>query len=172
MRSGSTSISARCVRSWPCRTRSTTSSTSSSASPLAIDTVYLGTCTGGRVKDFHEALEVLRGGRLAAGVRLVVAPASATVVAELEADGSLAAFRALGADIREPGCAGCCGTDGPPPASGSRVLSTANRNFLGRMGNREAEIVLASPRTCAQAALRGRIGDDAQATPAHVGQRP
>lgn len=132
-----------------------------SAAPLAVDTVYLGTCTGGRAKDFHEALEVLRGGRLATGVKLVVAPASAMVAAALEADGSLAAFRALGADIRRPGCAGCCGTDGPVPASGSRVLSTANRNFLGRMGNREAEIVLASPRTCAQAALRGRVGDEA-----------
>ena len=127
-------------------------------SPLDVHIVYLGTCTGGRVKDFHEALDVLRGGRLAPGVQLIVAPASAAVAAALEADGSMAAFRDLGADIRQPGCAGCCGTCGPAPADGSRVVSTANRNFLGRMGNRASEIVLGSPRTCAEAALRGQVG--------------
>jgi len=124
-----------------------------------IDLVYLGTCTGGRVKDYREALEVLRaGGGIAAGVRVVVTPASENVRAQLESEGLLDEFRAFGADIQPPGCGACCGTCGSVPAGGARVASTANRNFRGRMGDREAQIFLASPRSCAQAAVRGTLG--------------
>jgi 3-isopropylmalate/(R)-2-methylmalate dehydratase large subunit len=124
-----------------------------------IDMVYLGTCTGGRVKDYREALAVLRsGGGLAAGVRLVVTPASEPVRAELEANGMLAEFAAFGAEIRAPGCGACCGTCGGGPAGQARVASTANRNFKGRMGNSEAQIFLASPAECARAAVTGRLG--------------
>jgi len=130
------------------------------AQQIAIDMVYLGTCTGGRSKDFHEALDVLRqGGGVAPGVRLVVTPASDAVRDELSASGALAEFESLGAEIREPGCGGCCGTCGSIPADGSNVVSTANRNFKGRMGNREAQIFLASPRACASAAVHGRLVD-------------
>ncbi|HEY0886663.1 MAG TPA: aconitase/3-isopropylmalate dehydratase large subunit family protein [Ramlibacter sp.] len=125
-----------------------------------VDMVYLGTCTGGRTKDFREALEVLReGGGVAAGVRLVVTPASDTVRDELAAAGLLAEFEALGAEIQPPGCGSCCGTCGTIPAAGTNVASTANRNFKGRMGNREAQIFLASPRACASAAVHGRLID-------------
>ncbi len=124
-----------------------------------IDMVYLGTCTGGRVKDYREALAVLRrGGGLAPGVRLVVTPASEPVRAELEANGMLAEFAAFGAEIRAPGCGACCGTCGGGPAGQARVASTANRNFKGRMGNSEAQIFLASPAECARAAVTGRLG--------------
>jgi 3-isopropylmalate/(R)-2-methylmalate dehydratase large subunit len=130
------------------------------APPTAIDMVYLGTCTGGRSKDFVEALEVLRaGGGVAPGVRLIVTPASDTVRNELAASGVLAEFEALGAQIQPPGCGACCGTCGSIPGDGANVVSTANRNFRGRMGNREARIFLASPATCASAAVRGRLAD-------------
>jgi 3-isopropylmalate/(R)-2-methylmalate dehydratase large subunit len=125
-----------------------------------VDMVYLGTCTGGRTKDYREALDVLRaGGGVAPGVRLIVTPASEEVRAELQSGGELAAFEALGAEVQPPGCGACCGTCGSIPASGARVVSTANRNFKGRMGNREAQIFLASPRACASAAVRGALAD-------------
>jgi 3-isopropylmalate/(R)-2-methylmalate dehydratase large subunit len=131
-----------------------------SAPETRIDAVYLGTCTGGRTKDFREALEVLREhGGVAAGVRLVVTPASAGVRDELAASGMLAEFEAFGAEIAAPGCGACCGTCGSIPASGANVVSTANRNFKGRMGNGEARIFLASPRACASAAAHGRLVD-------------
>ncbi|MQR02077.1 homoaconitate hydratase family protein [Glaciimonas sp. GS1] len=125
----------------------------------AVDMVYLGTCTGGRVKDYQEALTVLQeGGGIAKGVRVVVTPASERVRAELDRSGMLAAFSALGAEIQAPGCGSCCGTCGTIPASGEKVISTANRNFKGRMGNAAASIYLASPRVCAMAAVRGGVG--------------
>ena len=130
------------------------------AGHTAIDMVYLGTCTGGRTKDYREALDVLRqGGGVAPGVRLIVTPASAAIQAELEDSGMLAEFHALGAELQPPGCGSCCGTCGSVPADGERVLSTANRNFKGRMGNRQAQIFLASPRACATAAVTGRLTD-------------
>lgn len=125
----------------------------------AIDMVYLGTCTGGRTKDYREALEVLReGGGVAAGVRLIVTPASEEVRAELQSSGMLSAFEALGAEVQAPGCGACCGTCGSIPEDGARVVSTANRNFKGRMGNSQAHIYLASPKACAGAAVRGSLG--------------
>ena len=130
------------------------------APDTAIQMVYLGTCTGGRSKDFREALEVLRaGGGVAPGVRLIVTPASEAVRQELQAAGLLAEFEALGAEIQAPGCGACCGTCGSIPSDDTRVVSTANRNFKGRMGNREAQIFLASPRACASAAVHGRLAD-------------
>jgi 3-isopropylmalate/(R)-2-methylmalate dehydratase large subunit len=132
----------------------------SSAVGTPVQFVYLGTCTGGRVSDYHEALRVLRaGGGPAAGVRLVVTPASLAVTEALEADGSMDAFRAMGAEIGAAGCGSCCGTCGPIPGDGVNVISTANRNFKGRMGNGSAFIYLASPASCAAAAVRGAITD-------------
>ncbi|WP_295853418.1 aconitase/3-isopropylmalate dehydratase large subunit family protein [uncultured Xylophilus sp.] len=125
-----------------------------------VDMVYLGTCTGGRTKDYREALAVLQaGGGVAPGVRLLVTPASEAVRVDMVAEGLMDAFARLGAEIQPPGCGSCCGTCGPVPTDGERVVSTANRNFRGRMGNREAQIYLASPRACAAAAVAGRLVD-------------
>lgn len=125
-----------------------------------VDLVYIGTCTGGRVADFHAALAVLEaGGGIASSVIVYITPASDAIHAALVADGSAAAFARLGAKMMPPGCGACCGTCGVIPGDGMRVLSTANRNFRGRMGNRHAEITLASPVACAAAACRGRIVD-------------
>jgi len=123
--------------------------------------VFLGTCTGGRVSDFHEALDILErcGGRLAPGVQLVVTPASREVYLRLTADGTLGKLAAMGAIVTTPGCGACCGTSGAIPGDGMTVISTANRNFKARMGNATASIYLASPAACAAAAITGRITD-------------
>lgn len=126
-----------------------------------VQMVFLGTCTGGRVRDFHEALKALNraGGAVAEGVRLVVTPASREVEDALRDDGTLAAFEALGATITTVGCGACCGTSGVIPGDGMNVLSTANRNFKARMGNATASIYLASPAACGASAATGRITD-------------
>jgi len=126
----------------------------------AIDFVLLGTCTGGRAHDFREALRLLdAGGGVKRGVTLVAAPPSPTVRASLEADGTWGRLATHGAVFTETGCGPCCGTSGPLPPPGARVISTANRNFRARMGRADASIWLASPATCAAAATAGRIVD-------------
>jgi 3-isopropylmalate/(R)-2-methylmalate dehydratase large subunit len=128
------------------------------AAGTPVQMVYLGTCTGGRVSDFHAARDVIkRGGGVAKGVQLVVTPASRNVLETLTNDGTLADFIAMGAVIVTPGCGSCCGTCGAIPGDGVNVISTANRNFKGRMGNSNASIYLASPATCAAAAVTGKI---------------
>jgi 3-isopropylmalate/(R)-2-methylmalate dehydratase large subunit len=132
-----------------------------------IHMVFLGTCTGGRVTDYHDALTILErgGGRLAFGVQLVVTPASEEVRRTLEADGTLAKLERMGAIVTTVGCGACCGTSGVIPTDGMNVLSTANRNFKARMGNATASIYLASPAACAAAALTGRITDPRSVRP-------
>ena len=126
----------------------------------AIDWVFLGTCTGGRVHDFRDALRVLdAGGGIASGVTVVVTPPSPLVRATLEEDGTLGRLAAHGAVITETGCGPCCGTSSPIPPPKARIISTANRNFQARMGEASAAIHLASPATCAAAATAGRIVD-------------
>jgi 3-isopropylmalate/(R)-2-methylmalate dehydratase large subunit len=130
------------------------------AAGTAVQMVYLGTCTGGRARDFHQARDVLKaGGGVAPGVQLVVTPASRSVLETLTRDGTLADFIALGAVVVTPGCGSCCGSCGAIPGDGVTVISTANRNFKGRMGNSNASIFLASPASCAAAAVRGKIVD-------------
>jgi 3-isopropylmalate/(R)-2-methylmalate dehydratase large subunit len=126
-----------------------------------VQMVFLGTCTGGRVVDFHEALAAINraGGKVAEGVQLVVTPASREVEETLRDDGTLERFAALGATITTVGCGACCGTSGVIPVDGTNVLSTANRNFKARMGNATASIYLASPASCGAAAATGRITD-------------
>jgi 3-isopropylmalate/(R)-2-methylmalate dehydratase large subunit len=125
-----------------------------------IQMVFLGTCTGGRICDFHEACRVLdEAGGIAADVQLVAAPASREVETELRRDGTLDRLASMGAIVLPPGCGPCCGTSGPIPTDGVNILSTANRNFKARMGNGTAAIFLASPASCAAAAATGRITD-------------
>jgi 3-isopropylmalate/(R)-2-methylmalate dehydratase large subunit len=124
----------------------------------AVQMVYLGTCTGGRLKDFQQALAVFRRfGPPAPRVQLVVTPASREVLHEMARNGELAEWIALGAIVVTPGCGSCCGTSGAIPEDGANVISTANRNFKGRMGNPDANIYLASPEICAASAVAGHI---------------
>jgi 3-isopropylmalate/(R)-2-methylmalate dehydratase large subunit len=127
---------------------------------IAIDWVFLGTCTGGRVHDFKTALRMLdNGGGIASGVTVVVTPPSPAVRAVLERDGVLQRLADYGAIVTETGCGSCCGTSAPVPPPNARVISTANRNFRARMGDASVEIHLASPATCAAAATAGLIVD-------------
>jgi 3-isopropylmalate/(R)-2-methylmalate dehydratase large subunit len=123
--------------------------------------VFLGTCGGGRLRDFHEALAALNraGGQVAPGVQLVVTPASREVAEAMRDDGTFEKFEALGAIITTVGCGACCGTSGVIPSDGMNVLSTANRNFKARMGNATASIYLASPAACGASAATGKITD-------------
>ena len=125
-----------------------------------VDMVYLGTCTGGRTGDFHKARDILKAaGGPAPGLKVIVTPASREVHLDLLADGTLADFAAMGAIVQTPGCGSCCGTCGTVVEAGMTIVSTANRNFKGRMGNPDANIWLASPATCAMTAARGVIAD-------------
>ena len=124
-----------------------------------IQQAVLGSCTNGRLEDLQAAAEILRGKRIHEDVRLLVLPASETILKEAAADGILADLIDAGATICTPGCGVCVGTLGGVPADGETVISSTNRNFKGRMGNNKARIYLASPETVAVSALAGRITD-------------
>ncbi len=119
----------------------------------------LGTCTNGRTEDLELALSVLGEARVAPGVELLVVPASREVYLEAARRGLLARFVEKGAVVLPPGCGPCCGSSAGIPSAGENVLSTANRNFLGRMGNTRTQIYLGSPATVAAAMVAGRITD-------------
>jgi 3-isopropylmalate/(R)-2-methylmalate dehydratase large subunit len=129
------------------------------AAGTAVQMVFVGTCTGGRAADFHAMRKAFdaSGARVAAGVQLVLTPASREVLERIARDGTLAHLVAAGAILTENGCGACCGTSGVIPSDGATVLSTANRNFRARMGNATAQIFLASPAACGFAAATGRI---------------
>lgn len=130
------------------------------AGNIPIQMVYIGTCAGGRTSDLHEAMSILRtADRLAEGVQTIFTPASREIFTETCRNGLLSEFVAMGGIVQTAGCGSCCGTCGAIPGDGVNVISTANRNFKGRMGNAEASIYLASPATCAVAALTGRVAD-------------
>lgn len=135
------------------------------AGDVPIHMVYIGTCAGGRTSDLHEALEILRtGDGFAASTQVIFTPASRDIFREVSSDGSLAEFIGMGGIVQSAGCGSCCGTCGAIPGDGVNVISTANRNFKGRMGNANASIYLASPASCAAAALHGRITDPRSGT--------
>ena len=129
-----------------------------------IDVAYIGSCTNGRLSDLAAAAEILKGKRVAPGVRLMVCPASNLILKQAAALGYLDTFIDAGATIITPGCSLCVGTLGGVPADGEIVLSTTNRNFRGRMGNNKANIYLASPATAAVSALAGVITDPREVT--------
>ena len=118
---------------------------------------FLGTCTNGRLEDIAEAARVLAGRRVAPGTRLLVVPASSQVLRDALRLGYLETLLAAGAVIGTPGCGPCMGNHLGVPAPGEVVISTANRNFRGRMGTRDAEIYLTSPAVVAASAVAGRI---------------
>jgi 3-isopropylmalate/(R)-2-methylmalate dehydratase large subunit len=124
-----------------------------------IQQAFIGTCTNGRLEDLAAAAEILRGKRVARGTRLIVIPASAQVFSDAMARGYIQTFLDAGAVIGVPGCGPCMGNHLGVPAPGEVTISTANRNFRGRMGTREAEIYLASPAVVAASAIAGAIAD-------------
>jgi len=122
-----------------------------------IDQAFLGSCTNGRLSDLAMAAQVLEGRKVASGVRLIVIPASSEIyLAALDA-GYLRTFLEAGAVIESPGCGPCMGNHMGVPAEGEVSISTANRNFRGRMGTKESEVYLASPLVVAASAVAGEI---------------
>ncbi|MCJ7717251.1 MAG: 3-isopropylmalate dehydratase large subunit [Anaerolineales bacterium] len=124
---------------------------------IHIDQAFLGTCTNGRFDDLAAAAEVLEGRRIAPGTRMIVIPASEEIyLASLQA-GHLETFIKAGAVVESPGCGPCMGNHMGVPAVGEVSISTANRNFRGRMGTKESEVYLASPAVVAASAVAGEI---------------
>lgn len=127
---------------------------------IEVQQAFLGTCTNGRLSDLNAAAGILKGRHVKKGVRFIVAPASRTVYLEALEKGVISELVKSGASIVAPGCGPCVGTHAGIPSDGDNVISTANRNFKGRMGNANGVgIYLASPETVAATALTGRITD-------------
>jgi 3-isopropylmalate/(R)-2-methylmalate dehydratase large subunit len=123
-----------------------------------IDVVFIGSCTNGRISDLRLAASVLRGRKVANGVRVMVVPGSQEVKKEAENEGLADVFRAAGAEWREAGCSMCIAMNGDQLTPGQYAISTSNRNFEGRQG-KGGRSFLASPLTAAAAAVSGVITD-------------
>ena len=123
-----------------------------------VDVVFLGSCTNSRLSDLSQAADVLRGNRVANGVRMLVVPGSQQVKKEAEDLGLDRVFTEAGAEWRESGCSMCLGMNGDTVPTGKLSVSTSNRNFEGRQGI-GARTILASPMTAAASAIAGRVAD-------------
>lgn len=123
-----------------------------------VDWVFIGSCTNSRLSDLRSAAAVVRGRKVAAGVRAWVVPGSEVVKRDAEAEGLDTVFRAAGFEWREPGCSMCVAANGEVVPAGARSVSTTNRNFIGRQGP-DARTHLASPQSAAAAAITGVITD-------------
>jgi 3-isopropylmalate/(R)-2-methylmalate dehydratase large subunit len=125
----------------------------------SIDVAFIGTCTNGRLEDLQAAADILQGQKIAPHVRMIIAPASREVFNQALAKGTVEILSRAGATFITPGCGPCVGTHLGVPGDGEVVISAANRNFKGRMGNPNAKIYLASPAAVAASALQGVISE-------------
>jgi 3-isopropylmalate/(R)-2-methylmalate dehydratase large subunit len=126
---------------------------------IKIDEAYIGTCTNARLSDLKVAAKILKTRKVNSRVKLIIAPASRNIFLEALSAGLMDVFVKSGAVILPPGCGPCVGTHCGIPADAETVISSANRNFKGRMGNPKAFIYLASPATVAATAITGEITD-------------
>lgn len=126
---------------------------------LKIDEAFLGTCTNGRLDDLKVAAKILKGQKINSSVKFIIAPASDKIYLEAVKLGLIEIFIKAEASVITPGCGPCVGTHMGVPADKEVVISTANRNFKGRMGNPDAEIYLASPACVSASAIHGEITD-------------
>jgi 3-isopropylmalate/(R)-2-methylmalate dehydratase large subunit len=123
-----------------------------------VNVVFIGSCTNGRLEDLQAAAQILKGRKVAPGVRLLIVPGSQRIKQQAEAAGLADIFKSAGADWRESGCSMCLGMNGDTVPAGEYSISTSNRNFEGRQGT-GARTLLASPLTAAASAVKGRIAD-------------
>lgn len=124
---------------------------------ISIDQVVIGSCTNGRISDLRAAAEVMKGRKVAKGVRVIVIPATQAVYLQAMEEGLLATFIKAGAAVSTPTCGPCLGGHMGILAKGERAVATTNRNFVGRMGDPESEVYLASPAVAAASAVTGKI---------------
>ena len=127
------------------------------AGEIAIDQVVIGSCTNGRISDMRVAAEVMRGRKVAGGVRAIVIPATQRIWLQAMEEGLLRTFVEAGCVVSPPTCGPCLGGHMGILAKGERCVATTNRNFVGRMGHIESEVYLASPAVAAASAVAGRI---------------
>ena len=126
---------------------------------LPIDQVVIGSCTNGRIQDMRIAAGIMKGKKVAANVRCVVIPATQEVYMQAMKEGLMEIFIQAGAAVSTPTCGPCLGGHMGCMAEGERAVSTTNRNFVGRMGHVESEIILASPAVAAASAIAGCVAD-------------
>jgi 3-isopropylmalate/(R)-2-methylmalate dehydratase large subunit len=135
-----------------------------------VDTVFLGSCTNGRIEDLRAAAAVIEGRQVAEGVRMLVVPGSARVRLQAESEGLDQVFTAAGAEWRLAGCSMCLGMNPDQLAPGERSASTSNRNFEGRQG-KGGRTHLVSPLVAAATAVRGTLSSPADLEPVSEGSK-
>jgi 3-isopropylmalate/(R)-2-methylmalate dehydratase large subunit len=129
----------------------------SEAGEVRIDQVIIGSCTNGRIEDLRAAAQILKGHKVAKGVRCIVMPATPEVYLQAENEGLVKTFLEAGAIMGPPTCGPCLGGHMGILAKGERAVATTNRNFVGRMGDTKSEVYLAGPYVAAASAVTGRI---------------
>ena len=125
---------------------------------LKIDQCVIGSCTNGRISDLRVAAEILEGRQVAPFVRCIVIPATQEIYLQAMREGLVEIFVRAGAVVSTPTCGPCLGGHMGVLCAGERAVSTTNRNFVGRMGHTQSEVILASPAVAAASAVLGRIG--------------
>ncbi|MDY4181978.1 MAG: aconitase family protein, partial [Pseudoflavonifractor sp.] len=124
-----------------------------------IQQVVIGSCTNGRLDDLRRAAEILKGRKVAPGVRCIVFPATQQIMLDAMAEGLINIFIEAGAAVSTPTCGPCLGGHMGVLSDGERAISTTNRNFVGRMGPVSSEIILASPAVAAASAVAGCVAN-------------
>jgi 3-isopropylmalate/(R)-2-methylmalate dehydratase large subunit len=129
----------------------------SEAGTIAIDQVVIGSCTNGRISDLRIAAQILKGRKVAKGVRTIIFPATQQIYKQAMKEGLFEIFIDAGCAVSTPTCGPCLGGHMGILAKGERAIASTNRNFVGRMGSPESEVYLASPAVCAASAVKGTI---------------
>ena len=132
------------------------------AGDVKIDQVVIGSCTNGRIEDLRTAAEILKGKKVADGIRVIVIPATQAIYMQAIEEGLVQTFIEAGAIVSTPTCGPCLGGYMGILAAGERAISTTNRNFVGRMGHVDSEVYLSSPAVAAASAVTGKISEPAE----------